>query len=156
MWEIDALLKSSIAFIKDSKLDVESKKQMIWNFENIPELYEFDAGNFEKSEVDSNIDYKEINPYELGRLIIDEAKSKNRIDLIYKWSAFLLNFWSEYFSNIDTLENLKLNYLKPIKVIFTECDFVDYKPIHATLTIYKNGNKWFSEEQNNLIKWYCN
>ncbi|WP_179348977.1 hypothetical protein [Winogradskyella pacifica] len=156
MWEIDTLLKSSIELISDSKLNPELKKHIVWNLENIPEVYEFDAGNFIKSELDSSFTYKKMNPYGLGYLIINEAKNNNKNHLIYDWSAFLLNFWSEYFSNIDTLEHIKLNYLEHIKDIFSKYDFTDYEPIHTTLTIYNNGNKWFSEEQNNLIKWYCN
>lgn len=155
MWEIDTLLKSSIELIKDSELESESKKHVVWNLENIPEVYEFDAGSFEKSELTSSFEYRKMNPYELGVLIVRASKSKNKNNFIYDWSAFLLNFWNEYFSEIENIESLKSNYLEEMKNVFTKLNFTDYEPIHGSLTIYEDGNKWFSDEQNELIKWYC-
>ena len=155
MWEIDALLTNSIDFIRESELHHENKRHIVWNLENIPEEYEFDAGSFEKTELTSNFEYKKMNPYQLGKLVMEQAKNSSKNNLIYDWSAFLLNYWNEYFSEIDKLENLKSKYLEEMKIIFEQFNFSDYEPIHASLTIYKNGNEWFNEEQNNLIKWYC-
>ncbi len=155
MWEIDTLLTSSIELIKKSDLDKESKKQLIWNLENIPEVYEFDAGGFSKTELDDDFNYSKTNPYELGLQVVVEAKKSNQNNLIYDSSAFLLNHWSEYFSETDKLENIKSKHLGEMKTIFFQFDFSNYEPLHATLTIYKDGNEWFSEEQNDLIKWYC-
>ncbi|MCO1336941.1 hypothetical protein MO867_21675 [Microbulbifer sp. OS29] len=76
-------------------------------------------------------------------------------DLIYVWSAFLLNFGNEYFSEVDTIEGLKSNHLKKMKSLFSQHDFGGYAPLHRTLTIYKDGGEWFAEEQNDLIKWFC-
>ena len=154
--EIDHLLKNSIKFVKESAFDESLKRQMIWSLENIPEKYAFDAGNFLKTEVDSSFDYLEINPYDLGVKILVEANNGSRdINLIYDWSAFLLNFGNEYFSEIGTIETLKETYLEKMSSIFKQHDFIDYKPLHRTLTVYQDGNDWFSKEQNDLIKWYC-
>ena len=155
MWEIDTLLTNSIELIKKSGLDNASKKQIIWNLEHIPDVYEFDAGNFSKTELDHDFNYNEINPFELGVQVVIEAQKNNTDSLIYDWSAFLLNNWTEYFSKTGKLEDIKSKYLEEMKAVFSKLNFKDYEPLHATLTIYENGNKWFSEEQNNLIKWYC-
>lgn len=76
-------------------------------------------------------------------------------NLTYDWFAFLLNFWQEYFSDSFKLKDVKSTYLLKMKEIFTALNFETYQPIHTTLTIYKNGSEWFSSEQNELIKWYC-
>jgi len=155
LWEINTLLQKSIKLIQESNLDKENKKQIVWNLENIPEVYEFDAGGFEKSEISDNFDYKKIDIYELAYHIIVEAQLKKIYYLIYDWSAFLLNYWEDYFSNLHELDILKSKYLQKIKDTFSKLNFDDYTPTHPTLTLYKDGNKWFSEKQNNLITWYC-
>ncbi len=155
MWEIDTLLKSSIELIKTSNLDDKTKKHVLWNLENIPELYEFDAGCFEKSELDNDFEYKKMNPYEIGEILVLEANKSITKNLIYDWSAFLLNYGQEYFSEYFKIEYLKTTHLLKMKVIFSNLSFTDYEPIHASLTLYENGNDWFSQEQNELIRWYC-
>ncbi|MFV0605544.1 MAG: hypothetical protein ACK5NK_06835 [Niabella sp.] len=155
MWEIDTLLTDSIKFIKASNLDNEMKKHLVWNLENIPELYKFDAGGFEKSELDSGFEYQKINPYKIGEIITMASNEGNTTNLIYDWSAFLLNFWQDYFSDTVKLEDIKSTHLLKMKEVFSTLDFTDYEPIHATLTIYKDGKGWFSQEQNELTQWYC-
>ncbi len=154
MWEIDTLLKSSVDLVKNSGLIFDERRHLIWNLENIPHNYQFDAGCFEPSEVDKNFDYKTINPYELGLQIMKIVSSQENKHLIYDWSAFLLNFYP-YFEHLDTLEKIKSKYLEPMKKIYSNYSFDNYEPIHATLTIYNNGKEWFEEEQNELIKWFC-
>jgi len=155
MWEIDKLLTSSIVLVRKSVLDADHKKHIVWNLERLPEVYGFDAGGFEKSEESSTFEYQNMHPYELGVLMLKEAKASHVHHLIYDWSAFLLNYWNEYFSEIEELDRLKSHYLEEMKTIFGQLNFSDYRPTHASLTLYANGNKWFSEEQNGLIRWYC-
>ena len=149
MWEIDELLKESITLVQASELTDQKKRNIIWNLESLPEKYEMDAGGFQKTETGDSSLYTELLPYELGELLFTiETDQKN---YIYDWSAFLLNFSTEYFKN-----NLKEGKLSKIKEIYHKNDFIDYEPKHVTLTIYENGNKYFSEEQNELIKWFLN
>ncbi len=155
MWEIDVLLKSSIRLVEQSAMHTNKKKHLIWNLEQLPERYEFDAGGFEKSALDSNFEYKVIHPYELGLIISREAKRQNTPHFIYDWSAFLLNYWNQYFASLDALENLKSTYLEPMKALYHSFDFGAYEPIHASLTVYEKDQEWFEEEQNALIRWYC-
>ena len=155
MWEIDTILVKSIELIKNSNLTLESGKHIVWNLENIPETYEFDAGSFTKSEIENEDTYKRIHLFELGNLVLKEAENQNKIELIYDWSAFVLNFF-DFFAKIEHLEVLKSTYLEEMKSIFSKYNFEDYEPIHNTLTIYKNGNEWFSKERNDLMKWYYN
>ncbi len=153
MWEIDTILKKSINLVRDSNLNTDEKRNIIWSLENIPQNYAFDAGSFELTEDDDNYNYKVINPFQLGLIIMQITSQQDDKSLIYDWSAFLLNYFS-YFSGIDNLEHLKSNYLVEMKTIFHSFDFTNYEPIHNSLTIYKNGNQWFEEQQNQLIKWY--
>lgn len=154
MWEINELLKNSISVIKNATIETNQQKNIIWNLENLPEKYQFDAGGFTKTENDSNFNYETMNPYEFGLLVCIEAEKQSKTDLIYNWSAFLLNYWSEYFADSTNLEELKNNSLLSLKEKFHKYSFEDYKPTHASLTMYKEGNKWFTEEQNNLIQWF--
>ncbi len=155
MWEIDVLLKKSIEFVKDSNLDNHTKKNILWNLESIPTLYEFDAGNFKKTELDKDFKYQKLTIYKIAEIITITSNKIGIKDLTYDWSAFLLNFWQEYFSDSFKLEDVKSTYLLKMKEKFIALNFETYQPIHTTLTIYKNGNEWFSSEQNELIKWYC-
>ncbi len=155
LWEIDMLLTNSIKLIQQSNLSEETKNNIIWNLENIPEWYEFDAGNFQKTIFNHASSLTKVNPYQVGLIVVTEANKQKAYNLIYDWAAFLLNYWEEYFIETDTIESLKTNYLAPIKSIYKQVDFTDYEPVHASLTMYKNGNEWFSEEHNNLIKWFC-
>ncbi len=140
MWEIDTLLKKSIRTIKNSKLNSKEKKHIIWSLEKLPQTYEFDAGSFEMIETDEKFEYKEMNPYELGLQIAQIASEQEDKSLIYDWSAFLLNFYP-YFQHLDSYKNIKSKYLKPIRKLYYDFDFNDYKPIYSTLTIY-NEKKW--------------
>lgn len=157
MHEIDYLLKDSIKLIQNSNLEGNRKKNVVRNLETLPEDYEFDAGGFNKTEVDENFEYKKINPFELGVIVSQEAIKQKSNGLIYDWSAFLLNFSNEgyHFYGIFDYKTLKSTYLKELKNIFSTLNFESYEPQHATLTLHKNGNEWFSEELNELIKWYC-
>lgn len=154
MWEIDTLLISSIELIKESNLEKKNKKHIIWNLEQIPETYEFDAGRFLKSELDTTFEYEQKHPYQLGSIITKIAENTNNKELIYHWSAFLLNFWDTYFKDIENLEKIKAKHLTDIKNIFSKFNFNNFNPIHATLTISNCENEWFSREQNDLIKWF--
>lgn len=154
MWEIDTLLKNSIAVIKKSEISANQKKQIIWNLENIPELYEFDAG-VEKTELDKGFDYTPMNPYEIGVIVATESQNQSINHIIYDWSSFLLNFWQEYFSDNYNANELKQTHLLKLKSIYSNYNFDDYQPTHATLTMYNEGKNWFSTSQNELIKWFC-
>ncbi len=156
MWEIDDLLTRSIALIRTSDLNKESKKHLIRSLEDLPGMYDFDAGGFEKTELSYDFLYQDVNPYEIGINVAVVAVKVEDKALIYDWSAFLLNFWSEYFSKTENLEHIKSDALGNLKTVFSRFNFDDYQPIHASLTIYPDGNEQFSEEQNELIKWYCN
>lgn len=156
MWEIDNLLTKSITLIQTSNISVVDKKHSIWNLEQLPEVYKFDAGGFTKQETDTSFQYKKKHPFELGVIIVDLAVKENNKGLIYDWSAFLLNYYHEYFLETDTLEALKTNYLQKIKLAYASQNFDTYKPTHASLTMYSKGNEWFSEAQNALIQWFCN
>lgn len=149
MWEIDELLKGSISLVKSSSLSGNEKKHITWSLENLPEKYEMDAGGFSKTENEESSLYEEIPPFKLGGIISKIAIEQNKTDYIYDWSAFLLNYSSEYFK-----ENLKEGQLLQIKELYHKYNFIDYEPKHATLTIYQNGNEYFSDEQNELIKWF--
>lgn len=154
MWEIDELLKESIKIIHNANIDMHLQKNLIWNLENIPEQYQFDAGNFPVTENDTDFNYESINPYDLGLCVCNEAEKQSEINLIYNWSAFLLNFWNEYFADSTNLEDLKRNSLLKLKEKFQSHTFENYQPIHVTLTMYIEGSKWFTDEQNELIKWF--
>ena len=41
----------------------------MWNLESIPALYEFDAGNFKKTELDKNFEYQKPTIYKVGEVI---------------------------------------------------------------------------------------
>ena len=149
MWEIDELLSGSISLIKDSNLTNNKKRNIIWNLENLPEKHEMDAGGFSKTENDKNSSYDEILPFELGEIISTIAIEQNKTDYIYDWSAFLLNYSNEYFK-------VNQKQLIQIKELYNKYDFSLYEPKHATLTIHKNGYKYFSDEKNERIKWFLN
>ncbi len=154
MWEIDQLLKGSIALVRNSDLSEIEKRNIVWNLEKLPERYDFDAGVFPLTEIDTNFEYHEINPFKLGEIIITIADGQNKSNQIYNWSAFLLNFWYEYFNKNYSIDTLKKGSLYKIKEIFKKYDFSCYEPVHASLTIYPDGNSYFSDEQNELIKWF--
>lgn len=122
--------------------------------ERIPEQYKFDAGGFPKSESDPDFPYRRMSVYAVGLHAFQLAETAQKFTLLYDWSAFLLNFWAEYFRHIDSLENLMTDFLNEMKIRFNQHDFSGYKPIHPTLTLYENGSNWFSDEQNELIRWY--
>lgn len=152
MWEIDSLLTRSIRVIEESELESNVKRHIVWNLERLPEVYGFDAGGFDKSETDSTYEYREIDPFELGLFVSDEAKLLEAKGLVYDWSAFLLNYSDGYFSKVDREQ--KIEALRELKSILSKMDFSNYQPIHPSLTIYPAGHKSFSETQNNLIKWF--
>ncbi len=149
MWEVDELLKDSISLVQESNLSVMEKRNLIWSLEHLSEKYEMDAGGFLKTEHDDNALYDEMPPFKMGEIIAKIAMKENQTDFIYDWSAFLLNFSSEYFE-----DNLKEGRLDEIKEIYHQNNYNNYKPKHATLTIYQAGNDYFSDEQNQLIKWF--
>lgn len=154
MWEIDELLKGSISLVQKSSLVDTEKGNVVWSLENLPEKHEMDAGGFSKTENNINSLYDEINPFKLGEILSKIAIEQNQTDYIYDWSAFLLNFSGEYFNKYYSQDNLKESVLIKIKERYHKYDFNNYEPKHATLAIYKNGNKYFSDEQNQLIKWF--
>ena len=151
MWEIDELLKGSISLVKESNLSEDEKRHVTWNLENLPEKFEMDAGGFSKTENDERSLYDEMPPFKLGEIISIVATEQNKTDYIYDWSAFLLNYSTEYF-----IENLKKATLLQVKELYHNQEFSGYAPKHPTLTIYKDGNKYFSDEQNELIEWFLN
>jgi len=151
MWEVDELLKDSIALIQNSKLEAIEKKNIIWNLENLPDKYEMDAGGFAKSELSDTYSYRLISPYKLGETVAEVSVEQNKQEHIYDWSAFLLNYFSEYFKTES-----KETSLAKLKTLFQTHNFDNYRPKHATLTIYKDGNQYFDDEQNELIKWFVN
>ncbi|OQD42192.1 hypothetical protein BUL40_12305 [Croceivirga radicis] len=155
MWEIDEIIISGIQLIKNSDLEETSKKNIIWNLENLPDVYSFDAGMYNRTELDMGFKYQLMHPYEVGLFVVKEAKKQGYNDLVYDWSAFLLNYREGYFSTIAKAEELKESYLGEMKAVFSSIDFKDYKPIHDSLTIFRDGMDWFSPEQQNLVKWYC-
>jgi len=150
--EIDSLLTRSIKCIRNSELEKDVKKHIIWSLENLPETYDFDAGGFDKSELDGQFDYRTIDPFELGLFVSDEAKESEDKGLIYDWSAFLLNNNCEHFSKIDNEQ--KIEALQEIRKILFKIDFSSYQPIHPTMAIYPQGHASFSDVQNNLIHWF--
>jgi hypothetical protein len=152
MWEVDELIKNSRTYVLGLKIDNDLKRNLIWNLEQIPSRYQFDAGGFEYLENENARFYKELSPFQVGLVIIQNAETSN--PLIYDWSAFLLNFWKEYFPGKLVPELIKEEYFKEIRGKFNLCDFSNYEPIHRTLTIYTERNSWFSEEQNQLIDWF--
>ena len=158
MWEIDELLKSSITLVQESDLSDSEKRNVTWNLENLAEKHEMDAGGFSKIENDDSSKYDDISPFKLGEITSTLASDKNQTDFIYDWSAFLLNFYGEYFSKFSTndqsSDDQSKGELMKIKALYHKYDFSNYEPKHATLTIYKDGNNYFSEEQNQLIKWF--
>ncbi len=163
MYEIDALIENTNEMVKESNLDENLKRNIVWNLENMPEEYGFDAGGFEKTETDPNFNYKKMNPYEIGNIVVKEAAKENKDRFIYDWAAFLLNFWGKdlgYFTeeNIGNVEKVKKDYLQDIKDLYQQRDFSNYKPLHASLTLYSPNsdelNSWFSEEQQELMKWF--
>lgn len=151
MHEIDYLLKSGILTIRESDLSDTDKRNLIWSVENLSEKYGFDAGGFSKTENEDSSSYQEVDPFEIGEIVSKIVGETNQAGNIYDWSAFLLNFWSEYFSEYHTLDGLV-----SLKQMYGESDFSDYKPIHDSLTIYENGQGYFSDEQNDLIRWFLN
>lgn len=151
MWEIDELLKGSISLVTDSNLPEDKKRNITWNLESLPEKYEMDAGGFSKSENDESVLYDEIPPFKLGAIVSSIAIEQNKTDYIYDWSAFLLNYSTDYF-----IENLREEQLLQIKELYHRQDFSRYNAKHPTLTIYENGNEYFNDEQNALIKWFLN
>ncbi|NJB37286.1 hypothetical protein [Croceivirga sp. JEA036] len=155
LWEIDEIIISGIELIKQSELEPTFKKHVLWNLENIPELYGFDAGMFNRTELDIDFSYERMNIYNVGYYVIAEAKKRGYKDLVYDWSAFLLNFREGYFAEIAATQELKEGVLKQVKLIFESLDFSDYEPIHRSLTIYQNGMDWYSEDQKALVKWFC-
>lgn len=152
MWEIDNLITRSIDVIKKSELEDDVKRHIVWSLEHLPETHEFDAGGFPKTEIDEEFEYREIDPFELGLFVSDEAKDLEENGLVYDWSAFLLNFSGEYFSKVDSEQ--KIEALQEIRSILFKLDFSNYQPTHPTMTIYPTGHKSFSEVQNNLIEWF--
>ena len=110
-----------------------------------------DAGRFAKIKNDESSSYTEIPAHKLGSIIATVANEQNQSNFIYGWSAFLLNHSSEYFA-----ENLVKGQLLQMKELYHKQDFTCYQPKHPTLTIYSNGNKYFSDKQNELIKWFSN
>lgn len=152
MSEIDMLLKSSINLIQKSEIEADVKKHIVWSLEKLPNVYDFDAGGHPKSELDKDFEYREIDPFELGLFVSDEAKELDEKGIIYDWCAFLLNYNTEYFSEVDPSQ--KIEALQELKRIMSKCDFSNYQPKHPTLTIYPNGHKSFSDVQNKLIEWF--
>ena len=126
---------------------------MIWNLENLPEKHEMDVGGFSNTENNDNSLYDETNPFKLGEIIFRIAIEQNQTDSIYDWSAFLLNFSDEYFNEYYSPNKLKEEGLINLREKYHNHDFKNYVPKHATLTIYNGGNEYFSDEQNQLIKW---
>ncbi len=155
LWEIDEIIISGIELIKQSELEPTFKKHILWNLENIPELYGFDAGMFNRTELDIGFTYERMNIYNVGYYVITEAKKRGYNDLVYDWSAFLLNFREGYFSEIAATDELREGVLKQVKLIFDSLDFSNYQPIHRSLTLYKDGRDWYSKDQKALVKWFC-
>lgn len=154
MWELDTLLKESIQIILNSSLDVDERRIIVWNLETLPERYEFDAGKFERTETDKKFEYKLIDPYVLGFMMIKESDKQKNAASIYNWTAFMLNHWEEYFPTHKSSEFLKENYFAAYKITFRQYNFTAHKPIHASLTVFPEGNEWFSEKKNEMINWF--
>lgn len=152
MKEIESLLKKSIHIIKNCALEDDVKRHVCWSLERLPTTYGLPEVVIDQSELDDQFDYREIDPFELGLFISDEAKHTSNEAVVYDWCAFLLNYSGHYFADIDNTQ--KLEALQEIKKILFQIDFSNYKPTHPSLTIYPNGHESFSEIQNNLIKWF--
>lgn len=149
--EIDELLLKSIKLINKTTLLLDERRNIIWNLENIPEMYKFDAGGFAVTETDKDFNYQVINPFKIAETISQYAHNQASNDLIYDWSALLLNFWQEYFYESSPLTILKDERLVRLKSIYHEHDFSSYNPIHVTLTIYPEGNRHFSKRSLNSL-----
>ncbi|BDS10435.1 hypothetical protein [Aureispira anguillae] len=95
-----------------------------------------------------------MDPYELGKQLILEANRQGQRNLIYDWTAFLLNYGAIYFAENLTVETLIANCFETIAGVFAQHDFSAYKPMHESLEIYWEPQEWFSEEQQQLMEWF--
>lgn len=153
--EVDDLLVSSRELIQKSHLETAQKRLIIWNLENLPSHYDMDAGGFEMTETKEK--FPILAAPALGKLVVEQAHQQKDEFLVYHWAAFLLNYMG-YFQEDFPIQELKQNYLLPIREIFHQYDWEDYEPMHRTLEIYvdmdEEMKEWFSEEQLELMEWF--
>lgn len=154
MREIDVLTSSSIDLFRRAPIETNKRRILIWNLEQLHIHYKIDAGGFELSETDQQSNYTKLSPFSMAEAVTHHAADFDASHLIYDWSAFLLNFWESHgFASTNDITGVQ-EQLMPLKKIYWQHNFANYKPIHATLTVYSDGFSHFSDAQNAVIKWF--
>jgi len=92
--------------------------------------------------------------YDLGLEIIQEAHEQKYKNMVYDWTAFLINYGLNYFEQKESIEVLKKKYFTDMKYIFTQYDFSDYTIMHHSLEVMKSPQDWMEEEASQFIQWF--
>lgn len=97
---------------------------------------------------------QDIELYELGLEIIQEAHEQKDRNAVYDWTAFLINYGFNYFEQKEPISVLKEKYFYSIKTILNQYDFTNYDPMHRSLEVMKTTTDWLGEKENEFIKWF--
>lgn len=141
---------------------INSNPNQEWSENNQAIAYWDKKGN--KIYADFGTPYYTINPSEkvvvyepldLGLQIIEEANKQQDKSSIYNWTAFMVNYSMAWFPTTKTLEALKHDYFQKIKTSFQQFDYSNYDILHEglSLSMDKNKEEWFTENQKELIKY---
>ncbi len=156
MHEIDALIVDATQLARNSDLNPAAKRNLIWNLESIPGRYEFDAGGFSRIETNQACSYENVPIYVVALDLVRLAQRVEDDATIYHWCAFVLNHWDAYFRvSALPVPALKAGELGELRNLYRSINPTLIEPMHATLTMYPEGVNWFSDDQNELIRWFC-
>jgi hypothetical protein len=97
---------------------------------------------------------QELVLYDLGLEIIKEAHEQKQKNVVYDWTAFLINYGLNYFKQTESIDVLKEKYFETIKEIFKGYDFSDYTVMHPSLELMKAPEDWLGEEESKFVEWF--
>ena len=158
LYEIDDLLLASVALVRAAEADGARRKNAIWNLEQIPERYGFDAGGFDKTETGEMSGYETMDAPEVAIRVARLADATGDRALVYDWTAFMLIWGPGYFDAFQDLDSLKQGALGELKEIFGKHDYEGHQPRHRSLTMDLEEMEEMAEETGDerlvaLMRW---
>lgn len=146
----DKLKEKSFEWINQNPNESLSGKNpsvAYWDKKSLKIYVDFGSNFYSLLPNESN---EKIEFLDLGLKIIQEADKLNALDIIYDWTAFMINYLLSMFPTESTLENLNSKYFSQIKEIFRHYDFSNHEPLHRNLVL--ENMSWHSEIQKELTK----
>lgn len=150
----DELKKKDFEFIYNDVTKGWGKDNLLvgyWNLKDQKIFLDYDSPLWAN---DKKTILKNLFFYDLAKEIIEMAHHQKNENLVYDWTAFMLNYGVPFFSPELEDEKMITKYIAPIKIIFDSYSYDAYEPIHESLTVEMPPIEWADEKTIQLYEYF--